>query len=127
MDQTVELAEQVNSLGAVDSIIHNAGVGFREPFQKTKDGFPHVLMINSLAPYILTCLIKKPKRLINTSSGMQEQGDASLKDLLWETKNWNSAQAYSDTKLHDILLAFAVARYWPDGKLQCSISGMGSQ
>lgn len=97
-----------------DSVIHNAGVGFQEPYQKTEDGFPHVFVINSLAPYILTCLIRRPKRLIYTSSGMHEQGDTSLEDVLWAKSRWNAAQAYSDTKLHDILLAFAVARYWPD-------------
>ena len=27
---------------------------------------------------------------------------------------WNGSQAYSDSKLHDVLLAFGVARRWPD-------------
>ncbi len=26
----------------------------------------------------------------------------------------NGSQAYADTKLHDVLLAFGVARHWPD-------------
>jgi NAD(P)-dependent dehydrogenase (short-subunit alcohol dehydrogenase family) len=37
-----------------------------------------------------------------------------LKDLLWEHRSWQGMQAYSDAKLHDVLLAFAVARLWPD-------------
>jgi hypothetical protein len=41
-------------------------------------------------------------------------GDASLKDLGWEHRAWNGQQAYSDTKLHNVLLAFAIARRWPD-------------
>ena len=37
-----------------------------------------------------------------------------LKDLAWENRPWQGQQAYSDSKLHDVLLAFAVARRWPD-------------
>jgi NAD(P)-dependent dehydrogenase (short-subunit alcohol dehydrogenase family) len=37
-----------------------------------------------------------------------------LKDLAWQDRPWNGQQAYSDTKLHDVLLAFAIARRWPD-------------
>jgi NAD(P)-dependent dehydrogenase (short-subunit alcohol dehydrogenase family) len=38
----------------------------------------------------------------------------SLEDLAWERRPWNGAAAYSDSKLHDVLLAFAVARHWPE-------------
>ena len=31
-----------------------------------------------------------------------------------EQRRWQGQQAYPDTKLHDVLLAFAVARLWPD-------------
>lgn len=112
--QTKGIAEAVNQLGTMDSVIHNAGVGFKEPYHQTEDALPHVFAINSLAPYILTCLINKPKRLIYTSSGMHEQGATKLEDLLWKKKKWIAAQAYSDTKLQNILLAFAVSRRWPD-------------
>ncbi len=114
ISQTKQLAKQVNALGTMDSVIHNAGVGFQEPYGITEDGLPHLFAINSLAPYILTCLINKPKRLIYTSSGMHEQGDTNLRDPLWKMKKWNSSQAYSDTKLQNVLLAFVVTRYWPD-------------
>jgi NAD(P)-dependent dehydrogenase (short-subunit alcohol dehydrogenase family) len=73
-----------------------------------------VFAINTLAPYILTALIQRPKRLVYLSSGLHQRGDASLKDLAWEHRPWQGQQAYSDTKLHDVLLAFAVARRWPD-------------
>ena len=33
---------------------------------------------------------------------------------MWERRPWQGQQAYSDTKLHDAMLAFAVARFWPD-------------
>ena len=113
--QTRQVAEQVNDKGAFDAVIHNAAVGYREPKRLvTDDGLPHVFAINTLAPYILTGLIQKPKRLIYLSSGLHRSGDITLDDLAWEKRRWNGAQAYSDTKFHDVLLAFAVARLWPD-------------
>jgi NAD(P)-dependent dehydrogenase (short-subunit alcohol dehydrogenase family) len=112
--QTRNVAEQVNRLGSFDAVIHNAGVGYREPQRiATEDGLPHVFAVNTLAPYILTALIEKPKRLVYLSSGLHQGGDTSLKDLTWEDRPWRGQQAYSDTKLHDVLLAFAIACRWP--------------
>jgi NAD(P)-dependent dehydrogenase (short-subunit alcohol dehydrogenase family) len=112
--QTCGVAEQVNRLGSFDAVIHNAGVGYREPRRiATEDGLPHVFAVNTLAPYILTALIDKPKRLVYLSSGLHQSGDISLKDLAWQERPWRGQQAYSDTKLHDVLLAFAIACHWP--------------
>lgn len=112
--QTRGVADQVNKLGTFDAVIHNAGIGYREPRRiATEHGLPHLFAVNTLAPYILTALIKKPKRLVYLSSGLHQSGDASLKDLAWKHRPWQGQQAYSDTKLHDVLLAFAVARRWP--------------
>jgi NAD(P)-dependent dehydrogenase (short-subunit alcohol dehydrogenase family) len=111
--ETIKISEQVNALGKFDAVIHNAGVGYREPKRmETPDGLPHVFAVNSLAPYILTCLIYPPKRLIYTSSQLHRSGDTSLKDLLWKERRWNGFAAYSDSKLHDTILAFAIARKW---------------
>src|ERR1700723_3185149 len=112
--QTRRLAEQVNALGSFDAVIHNAGVVYRDPRRiETEDGLPHVFAVNTLAPYILTALIEKPKRLVYLSSGLHKGGDTSLQDLVWERRPWRGQQAYSDTKLHDVLLAFAIACRWP--------------
>jgi NAD(P)-dependent dehydrogenase (short-subunit alcohol dehydrogenase family) len=111
--QTRKVAEQVNALGTFDAVIHNAGIGYREPRRiATEDGLPQVFAVNTLAPYILTALIKRPKRLVYLSSGLHRSGDESLKDLAWKDRPWQGQQAYSDTKFHDVLLAFAVARRW---------------
>jgi NAD(P)-dependent dehydrogenase (short-subunit alcohol dehydrogenase family) len=73
-----------------------------------------VFEVNVLAPYLLTALIERPGRLVYLSSGMHRGGNASLDDPQWERRRWNGAQAYSDSKLFDTALAFAVARRWPD-------------
>ena len=109
------VAEEVNKLGAFDAVIHNAGIGYRESRRSaTEDGLPEMFAVNTLAPYILTALVERPKRLIYVSSGMHRSGDTSLKDLAWEHRPWKGEQAYCDSKLHDVLLAFAIARRWPD-------------
>jgi NAD(P)-dependent dehydrogenase (short-subunit alcohol dehydrogenase family) len=109
---TKDLAAQVNALGSFDAIIHNAAVGFREEQRKTSDGLPHVFAINTLAPYILTILIERPKRLIYLSSGMHDRANANLDDILWRKRRWDGSTAYAESKLHDVLLAFTVARLW---------------
>src|SRR6202789_1646502 len=113
--QTRHVADQVNQLGTFDAVIHNAGIGYREPRRiVTEDGLSHLLAVNTVAPYILTALITRPQRLVYMSSILHQDGDPSLKDLVWAGRPWSGRQAYCDTKLHDVLLAFAVARRWPD-------------
>src|SRR6266542_3106355 len=119
IEECRQIAAQVNKLGRFDAVIHNAGVGYREPKRTTADGLPHVFAINTLAPYVLTALIDKPKRLVYLSSGMHYSGDPSLKDLTWSKRAWNGSSAYADSKLHDVILAFAVARKWPDVLSTC--------
>ena len=110
-----QIAAQVNALGAFDAVVHNAGVGYRESRRiATADGLPHVFAVNTLAPYILTALMRKPKRLVYLSSGLHRSGDPSLEDLTWSARKWDGSSAYADSKLHDLILAFAVARKWPD-------------
>jgi NAD(P)-dependent dehydrogenase (short-subunit alcohol dehydrogenase family) len=115
MSQMRSVAKQVNRLGTFDAVIHNAGVGYREPRRyDTEDGLPRVFAVNTLAPYILTALIEKPHRLVYLSSGMHRGAHLDLDDLTWTKRHWNGAQAYAESKLHDVLLAFAVARRWPE-------------
>jgi len=86
---TRALADLVNAAGVFDAIIHNAGIGYREPTRReTDDGLEHVFQTNVLAPYLLTALVNRPRRLIYLS--------------------------YCDSKLFDAALAAAVARRWPD-------------
>ncbi len=113
--QTRDLATQANASGPFDAVIHNAAVGYREPRRLvTEDGLAHVFAVNTLAPYVLTALMLRPRRLVYVSSELHRRGDPSLNDLAWERRPWNGNKAYSDSKLHDVLLAFAVARRWPE-------------
>jgi len=115
IQETRKLAEQVNRLGQFDAVIHNAGIGYRDRRRvETVDGLPRVFAVNSLAPYILTALITRPKRLVYVSSGMHHGADGSLEDLTWDKRPWNGSTAYADSKLHDVILAFAIARKWSD-------------
>jgi NAD(P)-dependent dehydrogenase (short-subunit alcohol dehydrogenase family) len=112
--ETRGVAEQVNALGPFDAVIHNAGVGYQEARRvETEDGLPHVFAVNTLAPYILTALIERPKRLVYLSSGLHRGAAAAIDDLDWKKRAWRAATAYGETKLHDVLIAFAVARLWP--------------
>ena len=102
IDETKKLAVKVNTLGKFDAVIHNAGV-----YQTSAE---QIFKVNTLAPYILTGLIERPKRLIYLSSGMHKGGYAKLDRF----KNGVGDITYSDSKLHVLMLAMAVARHWPD-------------
>src|SRR5436853_1567724 len=114
IEQTRELAGQANGAGPFQAVIHNAGV-FRPGAARREsvDGLDDVFAINALAPYLLTALIQAPRRLIYLASGMHQIGDSDLRDLQWRQRRWNGSQAYANSKLFDLVLAFAVARLWP--------------
>jgi len=112
--ETRALAERANAGGRFDAVIHNAGIGYREArLVPTEDGLPPVFAVNVLAPYLLTALMDRPDRLVYLSSGLHRSGDPDVADLHWRHRPWSGMQAYSDSKLFDVLLAFGVARRWP--------------
>lgn len=112
--ETRSVAEQVNAIGRMDAVIHNAGTYSTSGRSPTPEGHPAILAVNTLAPYMLTALIERPARLIYLSSGMHRGGVASLRDVDWTERRWNSSQAYSDSKLYLTALAFLIARRWPE-------------
>jgi NAD(P)-dependent dehydrogenase (short-subunit alcohol dehydrogenase family) len=110
--QTREVADSATAAGPYDAVVHNAGVGggASERIQ-TADGLERVFQINAVAPYLLSALIPRPARLVYVTSGLQARGHVDPDDdLVWP---WDGMQAYSDSKLIDVLIAFAVARLWP--------------
>ena len=100
IDETKQLASKVNTLGTFDAVIHNAGLYHASAEE--------LFSVNTLAPYILTCLIAQPKRLIYLSSDMHEHGHSKLESF----KKDIDRITYSDTKLHVLMLCKAVARNW---------------
>ena len=102
VDETRSVADQVNRLGRIDAVIHNAGV-LRGP---------HILPVNVVAPYLLTVLIERPQRLVYLSSDMHEGGRPTVAGLDWSGRR--ATASYSDSKLLVTTLALAVARTWPD-------------
>jgi NAD(P)-dependent dehydrogenase (short-subunit alcohol dehydrogenase family) len=106
----------VNKLDRFDAVIHNAGVGYREGRVEMEPEVPSVFGVNVLAPCILTALIERPKRLVYVSSGMHRSVRPRMDDLLGTKRSWSGSSAYAESKLCDVLLAFAVARRWNDIK-----------
>ena len=114
IEQTKILASRANASGKFDAVIHNAGV-YRVPMERVgAEGLPMTFSVNSLAPYILTCLIKKPQRLIYLSSGMHLHGNANMDRLATGRSLRTHHITYSDTKLHVVILTMTVARKWTD-------------
>lgn len=105
-----KLADDANATGTFDAIIHNAGIGYGSTSSQeiTSDGISAVFAVNTVAPYMLTCLMNKPKsRILYMSSDSHYGGDATL-------KNCTQSHSYSNSKLHDVMLANAFARRWKD-------------
>jgi NAD(P)-dependent dehydrogenase (short-subunit alcohol dehydrogenase family) len=102
LEETKHLAHELNYSGGFDAVIHNAGVYQASAHQ--------IFAVNTLAPYLLTCLLHRPKRLIYLSSDMHLHGHPNFEKF---SKN-HPQLSYSDSKLHVLMLSMAVARKWPD-------------
>jgi NAD(P)-dependent dehydrogenase (short-subunit alcohol dehydrogenase family) len=101
LEETRGLARDVNRLGRMDAVIHNAGVYTGR----------QVLPVNIVAPYLLTALIDRPQRLIYLSSSDHYSGRPSLTGIDWSGRRTGS---YADSKLFVTTLAVAVARRWAE-------------
>ncbi|HEY0438003.1 MAG TPA: SDR family NAD(P)-dependent oxidoreductase [Phenylobacterium sp.] len=111
--ETRGVAEQVNAIGRMDAVIHNAGVYNVPARGSTPEGHAVTLAVNTLAPFMLTALMERPGRLIYLSSGLHRGGKGPLRDIDWTERRWDAARAYAESKLYVVALAFALARRWP--------------
>ncbi|MDO5681492.1 MAG: SDR family NAD(P)-dependent oxidoreductase [Propionibacteriaceae bacterium] len=101
---TRALAEQVNALGHLDAVIHNAGAGI---------GSGSILLaVNVVAPYVLTAATERPGRLIYLSSSMHRGGTPDVTGIDWTGAT--PTVDYADSKLLVTALTMAIARRWPD-------------
>lgn len=103
LGETARVAEQADKYGPFDAVIHNAGV---------YNG-SQIFSVNTVAPYILTALMAKPRRAVYISSGMHRSGTPDLQGIDW-TDAARRPAAYSDSKLYVTTLSAAVASRWPD-------------
>lgn len=108
LEQTRSVADQANRIGRFHAIIHNAGV------YSGRD----VLPVNVVAPYVLTALVARPRRMVYVSSSMHIGGHPDLNGLDWGGQRVSAS--YSDSKLFVTTLAAAIARRWP-GVLTSSV------
>ena len=101
IEQIKTLINDLNTLGKFDTIIHNAGVYH----SSHKD----IFQVNVLAPYILTTLVKKPKRLIYIGSNMHPRGNLDIENITLE-----GGVDYSTSKLYILMLSFAFSKQYKD-------------
>lgn len=106
------VAEQMKKIGKVDSIIHNVGVYGDDSEVLTEDGIRTMFAVNVLTPYVLSCLLERPERMIFLSSGMHLSGKANFFDLQWKENKWDATQAYCDAKLYVMMLTKWFASKW---------------
>lgn len=100
-EEAKHVANEANAWGRFDAVIHNAGV-YQAPAKE-------IYAVNVIAPYLLTCLIQKPKRLIYLSSDLHLNGRANL-----DAFQKDGRTSYSDSKLYVVMLCMAAARKWGD-------------
>ncbi|MFI6850890.1 SDR family NAD(P)-dependent oxidoreductase [Streptomyces sp. NPDC050416] len=100
-DAVRRIATELNDAKPLDAVIHNAGVW----------SGPAVMPVNVIAPYLLTALLRGPRRLVYLSSSSHFGGRPSLDGVDWRGR---SAGSYADSKLFVTALAAAVARLRPE-------------
>ncbi|MFD7455629.1 MULTISPECIES: SDR family NAD(P)-dependent oxidoreductase [unclassified Streptomyces] len=99
-DAVRRIAAELNAGAPLDAVVHNAGVW----------SGPAVMPVNVIAPYLLTALVRGPRRLVYLSSGSHFSGRPSLAGVDWQGR---TAGSYADSKLFVTTLAAAVARLRP--------------
>lgn len=99
-DAVRKVADELNASRPLDAVIHNAGVW----------SGPAVMPVNIVAPYLLTALLRGPRRLVYLSSNSHLGGRPSLDGVDWRGE---SAGSYADSKLFVTTLAAVVARLRP--------------
>lgn len=115
IEDTKRLAHAATDLGPYDVVIHNAGVGGgRNERATSPDGLELIFHTNVVGPYLLTALMPLPSRLVYLTSGLEASGTWVPDDLQWSSREWDGMQAYSDSKLHDLMLAFEIAARHPE-------------
>lgn len=103
----------------IDVLVNNAGLhGFEQRI--TKEGFPEMIAVNYLAPWLLTRTLlsslmnSKNARIVNVASeASRNHGELKLPDVLTDTSEFTargSSMIYGKTKLLDIMFTQELGR-----------------
>jgi NAD(P)-dependent dehydrogenase (short-subunit alcohol dehydrogenase family) len=97
--------------GDLDILINNAGV-MLVPEGRTHDGFERQIGTNHLGHFALTNLLLPhiTDRIVTVSSHLHAGGRIDLDDLNWQSRPYQSSQAYSDSKLANVLFTLELQR-----------------
>ena len=100
-EAVLRIAAELNEARPLDAVIHNAGMW----------SGPAVMPVNVVAPYLLTALLRTPRRHVYLSSSTHLRGTASVARVDWRG---HAAGSYSDSKLFVTTLSAALARLRPE-------------
>jgi NAD(P)-dependent dehydrogenase (short-subunit alcohol dehydrogenase family) len=95
----------------IDVLVNNAGV-MAPPRITTADGFELQMATNHFGPFAFTGLLigaLHDARVVTVASGMHRSGKIAFDDLQGE-RSYHRWQAYSQTKLANLLFAFELGR-----------------
>lgn len=107
--------EFISEYDTLDILINNAWV-MACPYSKTKDGFEIQMGVNHLGHFALTGLLMpllkltEWSRVVATSSMAHTSGNIDFDDIHWETREYKTGQAYSDSKLANLYFAYELTK-----------------
>ena len=105
----------------LDVLVNNAG-GFFNTRRETPYGVEMTLLVNHLAPFLLTNLLLEtiqdsaPARIVNVSSDGHKQGTMDFDDLGFE-RGYFGMKAYGRSKLANLLFTYELARRLDAGQV----------
>jgi NAD(P)-dependent dehydrogenase (short-subunit alcohol dehydrogenase family) len=97
--------------GDLDILINNAGI-LMVPEGRTADGFERHIGTNHLGHFALTILLLShiTDRVVTVASDAHARGRLDLDDLNWRRRPYRADQAYSDSKLANMLFILELQR-----------------
>jgi NAD(P)-dependent dehydrogenase (short-subunit alcohol dehydrogenase family) len=116
LGQVRQLAEEyLGRFKRLDVLVNNAGAYYNQRHPTPNDGFERTLVVNHLAPFLLTNLLldrlvaSAPARVVNVSSGAHKSATLDFDDLGF-SRGYFGMKAYSRSKLANILFTYELAR-----------------